>query len=253
MAGSFVELNGIVLSSSNIGEYDKRIVVLTKERGKTVMFVRGARKMNSPLVAPCQTFAYGSFRVFCGKNYNLNEAEIKDYFVDLREDIDRLYMALYFCEMAEHFTVEGSPDVDILNLLYMALNALRKKQMRVGLIRLAYEIRIMECFGMGIEAGQCVSCGKVETEENHVLKWFSPKLSGVLCDDCIKNESGLLPVSGSTLYALQYILSVPLNKLFSFDLKKEVSAELSDISKAYLKVQVEHRFKTLDFIEGGRI
>ena len=53
MAGAFVELNGIVLSSSNIGEYDKRIVVLTKERGKAVMFVRGARKMNSPLVAPC--------------------------------------------------------------------------------------------------------------------------------------------------------------------------------------------------------
>ncbi len=248
MAGSFLELNGIVLSSSNIGEYDKRIVVLTKERGKAVMFVRGARKMNSPLVAPCQTFAYGSFRVFQGKNYNLNEADIKDYFVELRDDIDRLYRALYFCEMAEHFTVEGSPDVDILNLLYVALTALKKKQMRPELIQLAYEIRIMECFGMGMEANQCVSCGKEESVDNHVLRWFSPTLSGVLCDDCAKGQNNILPVSNSTLYAMQYILSAPLNKLFSFDLKKDVETELTRISKAFLKAQIDHKFKTLDFI-----
>jgi DNA repair protein RecO (recombination protein O) len=240
-----------VLSSSNIGEFDKRIVVLTKERGKAVIFARGARKMNSPLTAACQTFAFGTFRVFQGKNYNLNEASIKDYFVELREDIESLYMGMYFSEMVEHFTVEGSVDVDILNLLYVALNALRKGVIRRRLIRIAFEMRLLALFGIGMEASECVSCGKKENENEHNLMWFSSAKGGMLCADCAKDAYNILPVSNSTLYAMQYILYSPLNKLFSFDVKEENEKELFDISKDYLKTQVDHKFKTLEFIELG--
>ncbi|MCR4716323.1 MAG: DNA repair protein RecO [Lachnospiraceae bacterium] len=248
MAGGFVELNGIVLSSSNLGDYDKRIVVLTKEKGKAVIFAKGARKMNSPLTAACQTFAFGTFKVYEGKNYNLNEASIKDYFVELREDIEGLYRGFYFCEMVEHFTVEGSQDVDILNLLYVALTALRKKQMRASLIQIAFEMRIMASFGLGMEVSSCLLCGKEETEKEHNLVRFSSSKGGMLCADCAKEAGYTLPVSSSSLYAMQYILSAPLSRLFGFDLKSENEMELAKISKDYIKTQVNHKFKSLDFI-----
>ena len=43
------KLTGIVLSSRNIGETDRRIVLLTREKGKISAFARGAVKPRNPL------------------------------------------------------------------------------------------------------------------------------------------------------------------------------------------------------------
>lgn len=56
-----IKVTGMVLQAGNIGEYDKRIVLLTKERGRISAFARGAKKATSQYAAACTIYVWRVF------------------------------------------------------------------------------------------------------------------------------------------------------------------------------------------------
>lgn len=241
-----VKVTGIVLSVYPIGENDRRLTILTKERGKIQVFARGCRKPNHPLFGVTQPLIYCEFMITEGRRFNyLNSAEGKNYFPHLKEDLEDIYYSTYFAELAEYFTVEGMDERNILNLLFVTFTAMEKKKIPLPLIRRIYELKILQYYGIGMEVFRCISCGK-ETE----LDTLSLERGGVLCHTCAQGGAySSTHLDPAVLYALQYVLSIPLQRLYSFVLKEEIFLEFQWIVKHFFRIHVEHRFKAGEMLE----
>ncbi|MBS7007897.1 DNA repair protein RecO [Anaerostipes sp.] len=243
--GQEIKVTGLVLNAGNIGEFDKRVTILTKERGRITAFARGAKKATSPYAAACQPFTFGEFSLYEGRSsFNLMWADVGHYFEGVKDDLLLISYGSYFCEFVSYLTRENNDEMDILKLLYQSLRALEKKTIEPGLIRRVFEIKIMALYGQGMEAFCCTQCGS--TEE---LSYFDSSAGGVLCSNCGKAGGRTVHISGSAIYTIQYILSSPLQKLYTFKVSEDVMKELDRISESFLKQYVSHHFKSLDFLE----
>ena len=240
-----VTLTGIVLSSAPSGEYDKRVVILTKERGKITAFARGARRPNSALLASTGSFAFGTFLLYEGRDaYSLVQANISNYFSELMSDFGGAYYGMYFCEMADYYTRENNDEIDIMKLLYQSLRALTKQSLDRELVRYIYELKIFTCSGEYPEVFHCMQCG---TEEK--LKYFSMFQGGMLCQECrVKAKDGLI-LNPSTVYTMQYIISTSIEKLYTFTVSTEVLAELRMVMDRWRERYLDKNMKSLEILE----
>ncbi len=245
MAGGLT-LTGIVLKVAPVGDRDRHVVLLTRERGKIQAFARGARKQDSPLLGACQPFAYGTFQVFEGRSsYTITGADILNYFEELRTDLERICYGQYFCEVANYYTRENLPATAMMQLLYQSLRALTKESLPPSLVRSVYELRMIALNGEAPQVFSCVNCG-AEGKTNYL----SVRAGGLLCPDCRRLDPHGRELSDTTLYAMRFILNAPLQKLYTFVLSEEAQEELASVMKAYYRQYVDTEFQSLSLLEG---
>lgn len=226
--GTEVKVHGIVLSSMPVGEYDRRVTILTQEIGRIAAFVKGARRPKSAFSACSQSFTYAEFVLYEGRDsYNLSSFSNPVYFEELRTSLDAMYMGLYFCELLGYLTRENNDESDQFKLLYVALLALKKGELPLPLIRSVFELKAIAIYGEALVAEG---------------PFYSRRGNGLTKEE----YAGSKRVDPSTLYAVQYLLAAKPSKLFSFTVSDKVLGELVYISNDYMKSHIDRPMKTLE-------
>ena len=209
-----IQVTGMILKQSPIGEYDRRICLLTKEKGKISAFVRGSRKPGSRLSNATNPFSFGVFKLVEGKNaYNVSEADIQNYFEDLRKDYIGAYYGMYFAEIADYYTRENADDKEMLKLLYQSLRALGVPSLSKELVRYIYEIKSIVI--------------------NGEFPGLPTELSGW---------------EESSIYVLNYIVESPVEKLYTFTVSESVLAQLKELAQMYCDKVFDREFKSLEIL-----
>lgn len=242
--GQNIVVTGMVLQVMPIGEYDKRITLLTKERGKITAFARGARRPNSQLLAATNPFSFGEFEVFEGRSsYTVGKVTIQNYFRELTENFDVTYYGFYFLEFADYYCQENNDEREMLKLLYQSLRALISPSYDNRLVRSVFELKAMAINGEAPNVFSCLKCGAKEK-----LWYFSVKRGGVLCESCKREAPDAIQVDESTMYTMQYVISASIEKLYRFTVSDKVLEELQRLMKDYLRAYVGHPFKSLKIL-----
>lgn len=243
-----ITVQGVVISAMPIGEYDKRIVLLTRERGKISAFARGARRVNSPFLAAAEPFVFGNFTLYEGRtSYNLSQVNVTHHFMELATMQPGIYYGYYFLELADYFGREGTDEREMMNLLYVTVKALLSPQIEDPLIRCVFELRTLAEQGYCPELYSCADCGKEAKAGEPVF--FSQEAHGILCGSCARRVRDAVRISDAALYAMRYVVSAPMGKLYTFTVSGEVLKELQRVIAAYTENNTDKRFKSLEILE----
>ena len=243
--GETVIETGMVLSATPVGEFDKRLVILTRERGRIAAFARGARRLNSPFMAGSRPFSFGSFELYEGRNsYTVSSMSISNYFTELSDDFMGDLYGFYFLELAGYYTRENVDESGMLKLLYQSLRALLNERIPDRLVKIIYELKAMAING---EAPQVFSCTCCRGEER---PWrFSMMRRGVLCEECAKKQGDGLFVSEAAVYTMQYIISSTVEKLYTFHVSDTVLKELEELMELFYRVTIDKKMKSLEILK----
>ena len=136
----FCKCRGIILSSMPMGEYDKRVVILTLEKGKISAFAKGARRPHNGLLAATNTFVFGDFELYQGRHsYTIRQVEVVNYFSEFLKNLEAAWYGMYFLEIADYFTRENNDEREVLKLLYQTMRALLCEGIENKLIRYIFQ------------------------------------------------------------------------------------------------------------------
>lgn len=238
-----VSLTGMVIKATDVGEFDKRLVILTKERGKIVAFAKGARRPKSLYIAGSRLFSFGEFTLFQGRDaYNVASMEIENYFQDISKNMENTCYGCYFLELLDYFSRENIEAKSSLNLIYQTLRALINNKIPNRLVKCIFELKLLTINGEYPQMFQCVSC---KSEE---ILYFSTIKCGVLCKNCGKNIVDCVEIHTSTIYSMQYIITSSIGKLFTFMVTEQVLGEMEFILKRYFAAYIDSDFKSLEIL-----
>ncbi len=232
-----ITVQGVVISAMPVGEYDKRIVLLTRERGKISAFAKGARRLNSPFMAAADPFVFGNFTLYEGRtSYNLNQVSVTHHFVELATMQPGVYYGYYFLELADYFGREGTDEKEMMNLLYVTVKALLNSRMDNRLIRCIYELRTMAEQGLVPTAYFSVpdAAARLLVKESC---FFSQELHGILCESCARGKREARRISPSALYAMRYIATASHGKIIYFSVL--IRKYFWNWSRSFISIQQE--------------
>ena len=245
-------VNGLVIHRVNTGETDRILTLYTREKGKLSAIAKSSRAAKSRSSGATELFTASKYLLGEGKSLDVvSQIEIKNAFVHLRNDLDRISRATYFCELLDGFTIaHDSSNCEALYDLSVAALALLEEEnsYQDGVVH-AFELRLLEAQGYAPELSQCVKCGE---ETGFRSTGYSPSAGGVLCaKDRFQSEDSfsLMP---ETLELLRLLQTSKRSVLLSLSPNQQVAAEVAKVLRRTIREHTDRELKSARFLDSLR-
>lgn len=236
-------VKGIVISESNMGDFDKMLTILTPNLGKINCSARGARRPKSTLMAGSQFLCFGEYMLFKGSDiYTINSVNTIELFYNIRTDLDKLMYASYITRIINDITTENQNSFNTLKLFLNTIYAISETDKNLDFITTIFKLRLLKILGFMPEVNRCVMCGEREN-----IGFFSIKDNGFKCVECGKQDKGAIAISMATVNSIKYALGADSKKIFSFTISDETLKELKLVVDLYFNEKLEKEYKMETF------
>lgn len=172
----------IVLRTQKLGEADRIITLLTRDRGRIRAVAKGVRKSSSRFGARLEPLNLVDIQCHTGKSLDtVTQVETMAAFgATAATDYAIWTSGQAMAETAERLTpIDAEPAVQQFLLLLGGLRTLVAQEHDPGLVLDAYLVRSMSIAGWAASFDDCAKCDAVGPHA-----WFSISSGGALCEKC---------------------------------------------------------------------
>ncbi|MGH3457059.1 DNA repair protein RecO [Aeromicrobium sp.] len=234
---------GVVLRTHKLGEADRIITLLTRDRGLVRAVARGVRKTTSRFGGRLEPFMHVDLQLAEGRSLDvITQVETISAFArDLGGDYPAYTAGTAMLETAERLVQEdGEPAVQQLQLLVGALRALSEHRQTPSLLLDSYQLRALSIAGYAPTFDGCARCGREGPHRD-----FHAPSGGMLCHTC--RVPGSAAPSPFTVTLLAALLSGDWDVAVTADDRSR--REASSIVGAYLSWHLERGLRSLSHVD----
>ena len=242
--------DGVVVRTSNLGEADRIITLITPIHGIVRGVAKAARKPGSKLGGHLDLLKHVSVSVRETRTlHRLSQASTLNGFRGLRDDLDRFSRASYVSEMSERFSVENGSNQPLFRLLIDTLEALEATTNPEMVIHF-FEMRLLQLSGFSPELSRCVETGVELEPANHL---YSADRGGLVNNEARPvGESALLPASLNTIKLLRFLSRTDITQAGVMKAGEDENRQLSRILRAQIHHVLDRGLRSEAFMDEVR-
>ena len=218
-----IKARGLVVKEFEANESDKRLLLLSKEHGRIMVYARGAKKPKSKFLSSAQLFCYSDFVLADGPGFfSVTQTDVIRSFYNLRLCYDTLMAAHLFAEICDKSTFETLNLDGLLLLALKSLSVLEKMTYPPKQVSAVFLLRCLGFHGLRPVTDRCHLCGRPRASFEG-----QPYIAGdgLTCRSCCMLKK-TIPASDSCLAALCFILDSSLSASFHFKVRDDVLERL---------------------------
>ena len=237
----------VVLRTHKLGEADRIITMLSRQRGKIRAVAKGVRRTSSKFGARLEPFSHIDLQFAVGRTLDVvTQVESLHAFGEpLTENYAAYTAGQVMLETADRLVVEeNEPAVQQYLLLVGALGVLDRGTndgpRPATMILDAYLLRALAVAGYAPSFADCARCGLVGPHSA-----FSPAAGGVVCERC--RPGGSARPAPETLHLLGALLEGRWTD--TRDVPRTVAQEASGITAAFVAWHLDRSLRSLAHVE----
>ncbi|MBQ4109881.1 MAG: DNA repair protein RecO [Clostridia bacterium] len=239
-----ITLNGVVLRETEIKENDKILTVATDALGKISVYCKGAKKINSKLSVGMGALSLLEMELKSGNDgmYILTGSRTAVDFSGITRDLEAYAYCNYILHVCDDLFLEDEPFPELFKLLLNTVYLYSQNKKNKELIKCTFELRSLFISGYAFDSDMCEDCGAEDK-----LSYIDLYNGGIYCEECGKQYE-CNKVSADIIKVIKHITYAEEKKLFSYSLPPELIKELSIISTNYIKICLEKRYSSLEYL-----
>lgn len=236
-----VSTDVIVLRSMKYGDTSKIVTLYSRKYGKIRVMAKGARTSKNKFGASLEPMVHSSVVMYKKEHRDLHllsKCEIASPFLGLNDDGGKMAIGLAMIELVNMVMHDEEENQPMYTLLLESLRAVDESDKNPENIFFAFELRMAEIFGYGLNIQHCARCGRSLLNEQATYILLASG-SGV-CSDCHKEHNvGGVKVSQEILQSLSRLSAAPIRSVSDEPTSRSMQSEMLALLQTYLKYHIE--------------